>query len=208
MNCLYNIADVTINIASNEGFGLSHAESLMSGTPIINNVTGGLQDGIHFTDEDGNAQQFTADWGSNHDGRYKNHGVWAIPLFPVMRNLQGSPQTPYIFDDMCRWEDLANAIMTWYKVGKEGRTVAGLKGREFVCGEGGLNSDNLAKQFIYAMDKTLEYWTPRAKFSLHTDEEYVGHDLSQGMGFIIPEIDHGVVENKVDEILIKLKDDQ
>ena len=47
---LYNIADVTVNMASNEGFGLSGAESLIAGTPIINNVTGGLQDqcGLHY----------------------------------------------------------------------------------------------------------------------------------------------------------------
>ena len=44
MNILYNVADVTINIASNEGFGLATAESLMAGTPIVVNVTGGLQD--------------------------------------------------------------------------------------------------------------------------------------------------------------------
>ena len=41
---LYNIADVTINMASNEGFGLGTCESLMCGTPISVNVTGGLQD--------------------------------------------------------------------------------------------------------------------------------------------------------------------
>ena len=44
MNYLYNIADVTMNLASNEGFGLGTCESLMAGTPIIVNVTGGLQD--------------------------------------------------------------------------------------------------------------------------------------------------------------------
>ena len=44
LNYLYNIADVTINLASNEGFGLATAESVMAGTPIIVNVTGGLQD--------------------------------------------------------------------------------------------------------------------------------------------------------------------
>jgi len=200
MNCLYNIADVTINIASNEGFGLSHAESLMSGTPIINNVTGGLQDGCGFRDKDGNLQEFTAEWGSNHDGRYKEHGKWVKPLYPVMRNLQGSPQTPYIFDDMCRWEDLGEAIMFWYLAGEDKRKECGLAGREFALGEGGLNSDNLAKQFIYAMDKTLEHWTPRSKFSLHTDDEYVGHDLSQGMGFIIPEIDVDKVKKEVAEL--------
>ena len=52
MNFLYNISDVTMNIASNEGFGLGTCESLMCGTPIIVNVTGGLQDqcGFKFRD--------------------------------------------------------------------------------------------------------------------------------------------------------------
>ena len=45
---LYNIADVTINMASNEGFGLGTCESLMCGTPISVNVTGGLQDQCGF----------------------------------------------------------------------------------------------------------------------------------------------------------------
>ena len=49
LNQLYNIGDVTINIASNEGFGLGTAESLIAGTPIIVNVTGGLQDHCGFT---------------------------------------------------------------------------------------------------------------------------------------------------------------
>ena len=42
------MADVTINMASNEGFGLGTCESLMCGTPIIVNVTGGLQDQCGF----------------------------------------------------------------------------------------------------------------------------------------------------------------
>ena len=40
MNYLYNIADVTIMMSSNEGFGLATCESLRAGTPIIVNVTG------------------------------------------------------------------------------------------------------------------------------------------------------------------------
>ena len=42
LNYLYNMADITINVASNEGFGLTTAESVMAGTPIIVTVTGGL----------------------------------------------------------------------------------------------------------------------------------------------------------------------
>ena len=48
LNFLYNIADVQINIASNEGFGLGTAEALMAGTPMIVNVTGGMQDQCGF----------------------------------------------------------------------------------------------------------------------------------------------------------------
>lgn len=48
LNLLYNMVDVTVNIASNEGFGLGTCESLMAGTPIIVNVTGGLQDQCGF----------------------------------------------------------------------------------------------------------------------------------------------------------------
>ena len=38
---MYNLADVTMNMASNEGFGLGTCESLMCGTPISVTVTGG-----------------------------------------------------------------------------------------------------------------------------------------------------------------------
>ena len=47
LNRIYNMVDCTINIANNEGFGLT-TESLSSGTPIIVNVTGGLQDQCGF----------------------------------------------------------------------------------------------------------------------------------------------------------------
>ena len=48
LNYLYNMADISANIASNEGFGLGTAESVMAGTPIVVNVTGGLQDQCGF----------------------------------------------------------------------------------------------------------------------------------------------------------------
>ena len=48
LNYIYNLSDCTINIAGNEGFGLTTAESVMAETPIIVNVTGGLQDQCGF----------------------------------------------------------------------------------------------------------------------------------------------------------------
>ena len=87
LNFFYNIADVTINIASNEGFGLSGAESLMAGTPIINNVTGGLQDQMRFEDENGDWVEFNTEFPSNHNGTYKTHANWSKPVFPSNRSI-------------------------------------------------------------------------------------------------------------------------
>jgi hypothetical protein len=58
----------------------------MTGTPIVNNVTGGLQDGCRFEDENGDWIEFTTDFPSNHDGTYKKHAKWAKPVFPANRS--------------------------------------------------------------------------------------------------------------------------
>ena len=103
------MVDVTVNMASNEGFGLGTCESLMSGTPIIVNVTGGLQDQCGFRDDKGNlltAEDYI-ELGSNHRGKYKTHGEWVKPVFPSSISLQGSVPTPYIWDDRCQPEDAA-----------------------------------------------------------------------------------------------------
>ena len=44
LNLMYNCFSVCCNPSSAEGFGLSHMESMMSGTPTISTVVGGLQD--------------------------------------------------------------------------------------------------------------------------------------------------------------------
>jgi glycosyltransferase involved in cell wall biosynthesis len=50
MSYLYNSADGTILLTSNEGWGLALTESLLTGTPIIANTTGGMQDQMRFVD--------------------------------------------------------------------------------------------------------------------------------------------------------------
>ncbi len=171
MNYLYNIADITINIASNEGFGLSGAESLMAGTPIINNVTGGLQDHCGFMNEDGEyltEDDFDAEWGSNHDRRYLKHGVWAKPVFPSNRSLQGSPMTPYIFDDRCKFEHVAKRMREWYDTPIESRVQCGLEGRKFVTDpKVGMGAKEMGRRFIKHINATLEKWEPRAKHALY-----------------------------------------
>lgn len=151
LNAMYNVADVVINIASNEGWGLSSTEALLSGTVIVNSVTGGLQDQMRFEDENGNWIIFDQEFTTNHTGKYKKHGKWARPVFPSNRSLQGSPQTPYIFDDRVRFEDVGNAIREWWETSIEDRNLAGQAGREF-CLTHGLTSKQMGESMIKCID--------------------------------------------------------
>lgn len=177
MNYMYNIADVTVNISSNEGWGLSATESLMAGTPIIVNVTGGLQDQCGFKDEDKNYldpdKHYCAEWGSNHDGKYQKHGQWAFPIFPTSRALVGSPPTPYIFDDRVKWEDLADVFMKVYKIGRDRLKKRGLAGRRY-CFKEGFTARKLGERFITNLDTALENWKPKQRFEVFpvTDIKY------------------------------------
>jgi len=147
LNAMYNVVDVVVNIGSNEGWGLSSTEAMLTGTPIINNVTGGLQDQCGFTDEKGKWIRFDGEFATNHTGKYKAHGKWAFPVFPSNRSLQGSPMTPYIFDDRVQFEDVSKAIMYWYSTAEERRKECGLAGREF-CLNNGLTAEAMGNKMI------------------------------------------------------------
>ena len=147
LNAMYNVADVVINIGSNEGWGLSSTEAMLSGTPIINNVTGGLQDQCGFVDENDEWIRFDGDFATNHAGKYKLHGIWVKPVFPSNRSLQGSPQTPYIFDDRVKFEDVADAIMYWYNTPETLRNEMGEVGREW-CLKNGLTAEQMGNKMI------------------------------------------------------------
>ncbi len=170
MNFLYNMADVTINIASNEGWGLSTTESLLTETPIIVNVTGGLQDQCGFKKEDGSyitVDDYTTEWGSNHDGRYKECGEWAKPVFPSSISLVGSIPTPYIFDDRCRWDDAADKIKEWYDVGDDERKRCGELGKEYAFSKkAGMTAEMMCQNFIDKMDTAFDKWTPRNRYEI------------------------------------------
>jgi len=174
LNHIYNMVDVTINIASNEGFGLGTCESLMCGTPIIVNVTGGLQDQCGFKYKDKFLTYKDYDWvKSLHDDRkWANnkdltYGEWVKPVWPSNRALVGSVPTPYIFDDRCRFDDAAQAMKDWYDMDSEKRQECGMKGHEFVMGEESMmTSKNMCQNFINHMDKGFEMWKPRKRYSM------------------------------------------
>ena len=169
INYLHNSVDVYMNLASNEGFGLASCEAMHTETPIIVNVTGGLQDQCGFKKEDGT--YLTADdyieLGSNHRGEYKEHGEWVKPVFPTNISLCGSPQTPYIFDDRCSYEDAGDAIRYWYDKGPNGRKEAGKKGKEYSMDKNmGLEAEEMCSRVVDSIDTTLEKWTPRKSFEM------------------------------------------
>jgi glycosyltransferase involved in cell wall biosynthesis len=164
MNWLYNISDVQILLSSNEGWGLSLTESILVGNPVIANVTGGMQDQLGFRNEKGGWIDFDADFPSNHTGKYKECGEWAYPVFPTNRSIQGSPKTPYIWDDRCNAEDAAEQIMNIYSLSKKERKEIGMKGREFAINEGGFTSKRQADRIIEAFDTLFNTWKPREKF--------------------------------------------
>ena len=147
LNALYNIADVTVNIGSNEGWGLSSTEAMLAGCPIVNNVTGGLQDQCGFTDENGEWIRFDGEFATNHTGKFKKHGSWAKPVFPSNRSLQGSPATPYIFDDRVNFEDVSDAICYWYQMSKLERDTRGLAARQWAM-ENGLTAEQMGNKMI------------------------------------------------------------
>lgn len=167
LNFYYNIADVTLNIASNEGFGISSLESIMAGTMIINNVTGGLQDQMRFADEAGNWIEFDDEFPSNHAGKFSQTGPWAVPVFPSNRSLQGSPLTPYIFDDRVSTEDVAEAIRHVYDLDSDTRDAYGIKGRTWAMSdESNMSAENMSKRFIECFETCFENWTPRPRVHL------------------------------------------
>ena len=175
LNYLYNIADVTINLASNEGFGLGTCESLMSGTPIIVNVTGGLQDQCgfklkdkHITYQDYGEIESLHDWRKWEHNEDLTHGEWVKPVWPKSRSLQGSPPTPYIFDDRCDWIDAADSIQHFYDMTLEERKECGFKGHEFVTGDDAMMSARaMCGLFIDHMETAFDKWTPRERYEVY-----------------------------------------
>ena len=179
LNWLYNIADAHILLTSNEGWGLANTEAMLAGTPIIANVTGGMQDQMRFVDENGEWFTPSADVPSNHRGTYKEHGEWAFPVYPTSRSIQGSPPTPYIFDDRCRWEDAMERIKECYNLGRKELKRRGSKGREWALSEeAGFNSKHQAEKVIDAMDTLFDTWKPREKYEIINTNNYKGKFLN------------------------------
>ena len=182
LNLLYNIADATILLSSNEGWGLSLTESLVTATPIIANVTGGMQDQMRFV-KDGKWIDFSSDFPSNHRGTITECGEWALPVFPSNRSVAGSIPTPYIFDDRCNPDHAADAILEMYNKGAEERERVGKAGYEWALGdEANMTADKMCSRVIEVLDKGFNNFIPRKSFDFFTvgdrPAKYIEHKLT------------------------------
>tara|TARA_Y100001937_G_scaffold128816_1_gene208467 strand:+ start:5595 stop:6848 length:1254 start_codon:yes stop_codon:yes gene_type:complete len=128
---MYNMVDCTINISDAEGFGLATLESLSCGTPIIVNMTGGLQEQV----TDGNNE-------------------FGIPIFPTSKSVIGSQQVPYIYEDRISKKQFHSALNKIYKMGQENRRQLGMDGRQHVLDN--YNFLNFEKQWVETMDSVYE----------------------------------------------------
>ena len=172
MNLLYNNADGVILLSSAEGWGLSLTEALLTGTPFIANVTGGMQDQMRFVDESGKWYTPNPDVPSNHRKTYTKCGEWALPVFPTNLSLVGSPKTPYIYDDRCSFEDAAEQIMKLYKMGDKKRKSIGEKGRKWALSkEAGFTSEIMAERITEGFEETLKNFKPKSKFTFSSDTD-------------------------------------
>jgi len=187
LNKYYNLADLTTLISSNEGWGLSLTESMIAGTPILANVTGGMQDQMRFEDEKGKWIEFTEEFGSNHLGKYKTHGKWAFAVFPRNISLNGSIPTPYIFDDRCDFRDVANQLLEAYTLKMEDPneySKLGEAAREWVkSDEAMMTAANMCTNIINGIEETFKKWKPKPNFDFikikDIKPDYLQYPVSQ-----------------------------
>ena len=149
MSIFYNLADVTVNIADAEGFGLATLESLSCGTPIIATMTGGLQEQVVGEGE-----------------------TFGVPLFPSSKAIIGSQQVPYIYEDRLNKEDFLAALDKMYDMGQDERLEMGQRGSQYVIKN--YNFKEFQAKWVDLMLKLHEKegsWETRKNYSTITFKE-------------------------------------
>ena len=139
---LYNAADFTINISDAEGFGLATLESLSCGTPIIVNMTGGLQEQVT------NGK----DWFG-----------WGIQ--PSSKAVIGSLQVPYIYEDRISQEDFIETLTKALNVSDKAYKKMSIQGREHVLQN--YSFEGYTTKWVRLIDDMVEHhgsWETRKNY--------------------------------------------
>ena len=140
---MYNMADCTINISDAEGFGLATLESLSCGTPIIVNMTGGLQEQVT------NGK----DW-------------FGIGILPSSKSIIGSQDVPYIYEDRIDKAQFHSALSKIYNIPAAERRKMGMMGRKHV--EDNYSFKGFNESWVNFIDKIVEEggsWETRKNYN-------------------------------------------
>jgi len=135
MNVLHNVTDCCINIAKNEGFGLSTLISLQCGKPVVALKTGGL---------------------TRQVVDYRDGTELGAAIEPVTRKLVGSQMVPYIYEDFASQEDVANGLMKIYKMTAEEKAAMKAKTTEYVAHE--FSFEKMIEEWSRTLSETIQKW--------------------------------------------------
>lgn len=128
---LYRVADYTINISDAEGFGLATLESLSCGTPIIVNMTGGLQEQVT------NGK----DW-------------FGFGIQPSSKAVIGSLQVPYIYEDRISQKDFSDTLTKALEIRPKNYKNMVTLGRQHV--KENYSFDRFESEWVKIMDRVHE----------------------------------------------------
>ena len=146
---MYNAADFTLNISDAEGFGLSTLESLSCGTPIIVNMTGGLQEQVT------NGK----DWFG-----------WGIQ--PASKAVIGSLEVPYIYEDRISQQDFEKMLDKALKCSNKSYEKMSQAALQHV--KENYNFETFEKKWINKIDEIVEKhgsWESRKNYNKWTLKE-------------------------------------
>lgn len=127
---MYNAVDYTINISDAEGFGLATLESLSCGTPIIVNMTGGLQEQVT------NGKDWFG-WG----------------IHPASKAVIGSLQVPYIYEDRLSKEDFIKTLKKALTASPKAYKKMSEQGMKHV--EENYSFEQYEKEWVKTMDEII-----------------------------------------------------
>ena len=146
---MYNAADFTINISDAEGFGLSTLESLSCGTPIIVNMTGGLQEQVT------NGKEWFG-WG----------------IQPASKAIIGSLEVPYIYEDRLNKDDFHKMLDKALKCNKKAYDKMSKAGLEHV--KNNYCFEDFEANWVKKIDEVVEKygsWETRKQYNRWTLKE-------------------------------------
>lgn len=159
LNILYNISDVSINIAFSEGFGLCVGESLLTGTPVVATRTGGMTEQMSTLTQIPEIHNIDGKGCESHTE--ETH--FGILLDPEVRNMYGHQAAPYIYGDYVSEEQIVSSLST----------IRSLKSKYITLGEEG--REHIIQNFH--INSTVDKWDKLLQEEYQKESSYTSYKL-------------------------------